>query len=96
VRGIGRGVRAASLTNRGGANLEHRYTLDCVQRPPTGLICTAVTGGFPVSAGRAAVRTSLGVKGSQVQILSSRRRDRAVSPSEAPPDLRPDLGKQSI
>src|SRR3954447_11896351 len=39
------------------------------------------------------LRTCLGVKGSQVQILSSRRRDRAVSLSEMPPDLCPDLGK---
>src|SRR6185312_8674888 len=55
------------LTERGGANLEHRYTLNCVQRRPTGLIRTAVTGGFSVSAGRRTVRTSLGVKRSQVQ-----------------------------
>ena len=83
------------MTVRGGANLEHRYTLNCVQRRPTGLIRTAVTGGFSVSAGRRTVRTSLGVKGSQVQILSSRRRDRAVSLSEMPPDLCPDLGELS-
>jgi len=40
---------------------------------------TAVTGEFSISARRAPLRTSLGVKGSQVQILSSRRQDRAVS-----------------
>ena len=54
-----------------------------------------MTGGFSISAGRAAMRTSLGVKGSQVQILSSRRRDRAVSPTEMPPDLRSELGKRA-
>jgi hypothetical protein len=82
-----------SLTERGGANLEHRYTLNYAEQRPTELNCTAVTGGFSISAGHVPMRTSLGVKGSQVQILSSRRRDRAVSPSEMPPDLCPDLGK---
>lgn len=70
---------ASSLTEQGGANLEHRYTLNYVQLRPMELNCTAVTGGFSVSAGSTILRTSLGVKGSQVQILSFRRRDRAVS-----------------
>jgi len=87
-------VRAvSSLTERGGANLEHRYALNYAEQRPTELNWTAVTGGFSISAGHGALRTSLGVKGSQVQILSSRRRDRAVSLSEMPPDLCPDLGK---
>ena len=82
-----------SLTARGGANLEHRYALNYAKKLLTELNCTAMTGGFSISAGRARMRTSLGVKGSQVQILSSRRRDRAVSLSEMPPDLSPDLRK---
>jgi hypothetical protein len=44
------------------ANLEHTYALNCVQWRPTGLICTAVTGGFSVTAGHATLRTSLGAK----------------------------------
>jgi hypothetical protein len=87
---------ASSLTELGGANLEHGYALNYGQRRPTDLICTAVTGGFLISAGHAAMCTSLGVKGSQVKILSSRRRDRPVSPSETPLDLRPDLGKRLL
>jgi len=81
------------LTEWGGANLEHRYALNYAKKLLTELNCTAMTGGFSISAGRARMRTSLGVKGSQVQILSSRRLDRAVSPSEMTPDLCLDLGK---
>ena len=91
---VGRVV--TSLTERGGANLEHRYVLNYAEQRPTELNCTAVTGEFSISAGHAAMRTSLGVKGSQVQILSSRRRDRVVSPTEAPPDLLADLGKRLL
>jgi hypothetical protein len=71
-----------SLTERGGANLEHRYELNYAEQRPTELKCTAVTGGFSISAGHVPMRTSLGVKGSQVQILSSRRRDRAAFSAE--------------
>ena len=67
------------MTEWGGANLEHRYALNYAKKLLTELNCTAMTGGFSISAGRARMRTSLGVKGSQVQILSSRRRERAVS-----------------
>jgi hypothetical protein len=37
--------------------------------------CTVPSSGFAVSAGQRDLLTVLGVKGSQVQILSSRRRD---------------------
>ena len=57
-----RGRAATSLTEWGGANLEHRYALNYAEQRPTELSCTAVTGGFSISAGRAAMRTSLGVK----------------------------------
>src|SRR6185312_16511021 len=85
--------KVSSLTEWGGANLEHRYALNCAEQRPTELNFTAATCEFYISAAPAVVRTSLGVKGSQVQILSSRRRDRAVSLSEMPPDLCPDAMK---
>ena len=47
----------STLTERGGANLEHRYGLNHVQRRPTDLKCTAATGGFSISARRATTRT---------------------------------------
>jgi hypothetical protein len=50
------------LTERGGANLEHKYTPNYAEQRPTELNFTAVTGEFSISAGRAIVRTSLGVK----------------------------------
>ena len=65
-----------------GANLEHRYALNYAEQRPTELNFTAATCEFYISAGPAVVRTSLGVKGSQVQILSSRRRDRAAFSTE--------------
>jgi hypothetical protein len=90
-------VRAvSSLTERGGANLEHRYALNYAEQRPTELNYTAVTGGFSISAGHVPRRTSLGVKGSQVQILSSRRRDRAVSSAEDAARLCADLGELLI
>jgi hypothetical protein len=52
------------LTERAGANLEHRYGLSYVQRRPTGLICTAVTGRFTVLAGAVSITVSfMGVRG---------------------------------
>ena len=93
ISGRSNADKVSSLTEWGGANLEHRYALNCAEQRPTELNFTAATCEFYISAAPAVVRTSLGVKGSQVQFLSSRRRDRAVSLSEMPPDLCSDLGK---
>ena len=84
-----------SLTDGDGAKLGAR-----VQAEPTRTVLNCAQlhrrhlRRAAIFAGHVPLRASLGVKGSQVQILSSRRRDRAVSPSETPPDLRSDLGKR--
>jgi hypothetical protein len=78
---------ASSLTERGGANLEHRYALNCVQRRSTNLIRSAVTCGFSVSAGRGTLRTCLGgqgVAGSNPVVPTA---DRAVSPPRGAPPI---------
>ena len=61
ISGRSNADKVSSLTEWGGANLEHRYALNYAEQRPTELNCTAVTGGFSISAGHGAMRTSLGV-----------------------------------
>ena len=71
--------------------MEQPYALSRAEVRSTAPNCTTGTSGFFVSAAQSTLQATLGVKRSQVQILSSRRRDRVVSLHEASPDLRPDL-----
>jgi hypothetical protein len=54
---------ATSLTERGGANLEHRYALKCVQRQLKGLTRTAVTCRSFICAGHGTLQASWGSRG---------------------------------
>jgi hypothetical protein len=66
------------LAVRSGANLEQGPGLNGREVRPTELNCTTMTCKESVFARHGCRRAGLGVKGSQVQILSSRRQKRAV------------------
>ena len=75
VRNLERAA-AMSLTGRGGAIVEHGIAPGWRGGAQAASYCTSPSSGFSVSAGQRNPLTVLGVKGSQVQILSSRRHGR--------------------
>jgi hypothetical protein len=85
-----------SLTGGGGANVEHGITPNRPGGSRGALYCTTPSSGFTVSAGQQDRLTVLGVKGSQVQILSSRRRDGRFPHHEGAAHQRFYLHKQAI
>jgi hypothetical protein len=62
-----------------GGNWEKSRCGDRVELRSSASNCTAATCRFDVFAGHVMIRPTLGVKGSQVQILSSRRSEEARS-----------------
>jgi hypothetical protein len=66
---------ATALTSTGGANVEHGIAPNLPEGQRGASYCTAPSSGFSVSAAQSLLLTVLGVKGSQVRILSSRRHD---------------------
>jgi hypothetical protein len=69
------GVVPTALTGLDGANVEHGLASSGPEGRGGASYCTTPSSTFSVSAGHRVLLTVLGVKGSQVQILSSRRRD---------------------
>src|SRR5687767_7710862 len=61
------------LTEVGGADLEHTVDVNRPEHARAAPNCTTATCAESVPAGQGTRRATLGVKGSQVQILSSRR-----------------------